>query len=66
MKNNAKLECVVQLWEKKQWGSVLLSDVKFEEDGVKHMTNTSWIIIIAGKVAIALSICFRGMGETRV
>ena len=36
-------------------GAVLLSDVKFEEDGVKKITNTSWIIIIAGKVAIALS-----------
>ena len=34
---------------------MLLSDVKFEEDGVKHITDTGWIIVIAGKVAIALS-----------
>ena len=33
----------------------MLSDAKFEEYGIKKITNTSWIMIVAGKVAIGLS-----------
>ena len=64
---NAKLECFVQLWEKKQWGAVLLSDVKFEEDGIikdhKHKLDNNH----RRETSNSFKQTFRrGMEETRV
>ena len=53
-----KTQCLLGLAGKRGWDAVLLSDVKFESDGVKTVqldNEHTWTIIVSGRVAVALT-----------
>ena len=51
-----KIECILGLIERRRWKAALLSDLKFEEEGVReYQTKEQTWIIIRGRVGIALN-----------
>lgn len=52
-----KLDCMMEMWEFRNWSAVLLADVKYTGQGVREVTSDAgvWTIVHHGKVAIALN-----------
>lgn len=51
-----KTECILTVLDRRRWSFCLVSDLKFEENGVNRYTvnNTTWTMVIQGSVGVIL------------